>query len=168
MEGVAAGRRIIEVSWAANVLFAATAVPAALGVEVFEPVSVVVALALFLGSLGVWIYAFGLGLVRSAHGDDVSVANLFLLQGSAPSTVKRHLFGSLAVNVVIALATGFAAPAGFLVPMLPLGLAGLWAARHGTFPARGSAPVRPARSKVARGAAGRGTAERSSGGRAGE
>jgi hypothetical protein len=162
------GRRIIEVSWAANVLFAATAVPVALGLTALEPVSVVVALGLFLVSIGIWTYAFGLGLVRSARGDNVAVANLFLLQGSAPKNVKQHLFGSLALSVVIALATGFRAPAGFLVPMLPLGLAGLWAARHGTFPARGSTAPRPARSKVARNASERATREGSSGGRTGE
>ncbi len=156
------------VSWAADVLFALTAVPVALGVSALEPVSVFVALGLFLASLGVWTYAFGLGLVRSARGDEVAVANLFLLQGSAPTIVKQHLFGALALSVVIALATGFRAPAGFLVPMLPLGLAGMWAARHGTFPARGSTAPRPARSKVARGAGERGTREGRSGGRAGE
>jgi hypothetical protein len=162
------GRRIIEVSWASDALFAVTAIPVALGVTALEPVSVIVALGLFLVSLGVWTYAFGLGLVRSARGDEVAVANLFLLQGSAPTTVKQHLFGSLALSVVIALATGFRAPAGFLVPMLPLGLAGMWAARHGTFPPRRSTAPRPARSKVARSAGERGAREGRSGGRAGE
>ncbi|MGZ8764019.1 MAG: hypothetical protein ACXW2Y_11920 [Acidimicrobiia bacterium] len=163
-----AGRRIIEASWACGALFALTAIPVALGATALEPFSVVVALGLFLVSIGVWTYAFGLGLVRSARGDEVAVANLFLLQGSAPTTVKQHLFGSLGLSVVIALATGFRAPAGFLVPMLPLGLAGVWAARHGTFPARGSTAPRPARSKVARSAGERATRERRSGGRAGE
>ena len=162
------GRRIIEVSWASDALFAATAIPVALGVTALEPVSVGVAVALFLASLGVWTYAFGLGLVRSARGDEVAVANLFLLQGSAPTAVKRHLFGALGLSVVIALATGFRAPAGFLVPMLPLGLGGMWAARHGTFPARGSTAPRPARSKVARSAGERGPREGRAGGRAGE
>ena len=163
-----AGKKIIEVSWASDVLFAVTAIPVALGVTALEPVSVIVALALFLVSLGVWTYAFGLGLVRSARGDDVSVANLFLLQGSAPSVVKKHLFGALGVSVVVAAATGFRAPAGFLVPMLPLGLAGMWAARHGTFPARETTAPRPARSQPARPAGDRGPREGRSGGRAGE
>lgn len=162
------GCRIIEIAWTCDALFAATAIPVALGVTALEPASVAVALSLFLASLGVWTYAFGLGLVRSARGDDVAVANLFLLQGSAPTVVKRHLFGALGLSVVIALATGFRAPAGFLVPMLPLGLAGMWAARHGTFPARGSTAPRPARSKVARGAGERELREGRTGGRAGE
>jgi hypothetical protein len=168
MQAPYAGRRVIEVSWASDALFAVTAIPVALGATVLEPVSVFVALALFLSSLGVWAYAFGLGLVRSARGDDVSVANLFLLQGSAPSVVKKHLFGALGLSVLIAGATGFRAPAGFLVPMLPLGLAGMWAARHGTFPARESTAPRPARSTVARSAGERGPREGRAGGRAGE
>lgn len=162
------GRRIIEASWASDAVFAVTAIPVALGATAIEPVSVVVAVGLFLVSIGVWTYAFGLGLVRSARGDNVAVANLFLLQGSAPKPVRQHLFGALVVSVAIALATGFRAPAGFLVPMLPLGLAGMWAARHGTFPARGSTAPRPARSKVARSAGERGTREGRSGGRTGE
>ena len=163
------GGRIIEVSWAADALFAVTAIPVALGVTALEPVSVIVALGLFLVSLGVWTYAFGLGLVRSARGDNVAVANLFLLQGSAPTPVQAAAVRrARRVSVAIALATGFRAPAGFLVPMLPLGLAGMWAARHGTFPARGSAAPRPARSKVARSAGDRGPREGRSGGRAGE
>ncbi len=163
-----AGKRIIEVSWAADVLFAATAIPAALGVAALEPVAAVVALSLFLVSLGVWTYAFGSGLVRSARGDDVSVANLFLLQGSAPSVVKKHLFGALGVSVLIAAATGFRAPAGFLVPMLPLGLAGMWAARYGTFPARETAASRPTRSQPAGSAGDRASREGRSRGGAGE
>ncbi len=159
---------MIEVSWAADALFAVTAIPVALGMTALDPVSVIVAVGLFLASLGVWTYAFGLGLVRSARGDDVSVANLFLLQGSAPSATKKHLFGALGLAVLIAATTGFRAPAGFLVPMLPLGLAGMWAARHGTFPARESTTVRPARSKMARSAGERGRREGRAGGRAGE
>lgn len=35
-----------------------------------------------------------------------------------------------------AAATAKATPTSVLVPLLPFGLCGLWAARHGTFPAR--------------------------------
>jgi hypothetical protein len=144
------GRAIIIAAWIGDGLFAVTAVPAALGVSAMELPALVVAVGLFVVSLGVWVYAFGLGLARSARGENVAVANLFLLQDSVPRAVRRQLFGALAASVVIALATGFRAPAGFLVPMLPLGLAGTWAARHGTFPPRGVPPTRPARSNVAR------------------
>jgi len=130
------GRTIIWASWLANGLFAATAIPVALGADALDGLAASVALGLFVVSLGVWCYAFGLGIVRSGRGDNVAVANLFFLQGSAPRTVQRHLLGSLAVSIVIAGATASAEAFGVLVPMLPLGLAGLWGARHGTFPPR--------------------------------
>lgn len=123
-------------SWVGNGLFAITAVPAALGVDAFGGVAVGMALFLFFASWPVWGWAFVLAASRSAQGDNVVVANLFVSVGDAPRDVRFHLFGSLALGVTIALATMFADPFGVLVPMLPLGFVGLWAARHGTFPPR--------------------------------
>lgn len=143
------GRGIIATAWVANGLFGATAVPAALGLDAFAVPAVIVAATIFLASLAVWVYAFALGLVRSARGDNVAVANLFLLQGSVPPVVRRQLFSALAVSVGIAVGTAARAPVGLMVPMLPLGLAGMWAARYGTFPPRGATPGSPTRSNVA-------------------
>ena len=124
-------------SWAADGLFAVTAVPAALGVDGLDDTAVAVALGLFGVSIPVWVYAFGLAVVRTTRGDDVVVASLFFLQGSAPRRVQLELLGALGVCVLVAAATGAANPFGVLVPMLPLGLIGLWGARHGTYPPRG-------------------------------
>jgi hypothetical protein len=131
-----AGRGIVWTTWVANGIFAATAVPAALGVDALDGVALGVALALFAVSIPVWIYAFGRAVARTAQGDDIVVASLFFLQGSAPPRVQRSLLAGVAVNVVIAGATAAANPFGVLVPMLPLGLTGLWGARHGTYPPR--------------------------------
>ena len=49
---------------------------------------------------------------------------------------------------MIAAGTAAWEPFGVLVPMLPIGLAGIWAARHGTFPPRPPAPRRCARDRV--------------------
>ena len=133
------GRAIVRASWASNVIFAVTAIPVAAGVDALDGVAVGVALALFAVSLGVWVYAFAIAVARSAQGDDVVVANLFLMQGPAPRNVRWHLFGSFAVCLVITAATAVGDPFGVLVPMLPLGFVGLWGARHGTFPARKAA-----------------------------
>jgi len=135
LEGVE-GRRIVLASWVTNVAFAASAVPVALGAEDLEIVAAGVALGAFAIGLGVWTVAFSVALARTARGDDVVVANLFFLQGSAPRRVQRHLFASLAVDVAIVAVTAWQAPFGVLVPMLPVGLIGLWGARHGTFPPR--------------------------------
>jgi hypothetical protein len=130
------GQRIIIASWSADALFAVTAAPAALGVHAFDVASITVALGLFAISLVVWCWAFAIAIARTTRGDDVVVASMFLIQGPAPRRVRIHLFGSLAVCLVITAATAAPEPFGVLVPMLPLGLIGLWGARHGTFPPR--------------------------------
>ncbi|GIU88088.1 MAG: hypothetical protein KatS3mg009_2603 [Acidimicrobiia bacterium] len=130
------GRAVVAASWASVALFAAVAVPDALGAGAFDAASVAVSAGAFFVSLPAWAYAFGLAIVRSARGDDIAVANLFFLSGSAPPRERRHLLGAVGASVVVAAATAAANPAAVLVPMLPLGLAGCWAARHGTFPPR--------------------------------
>ena len=140
------GRRTIAWSWASTALFAIVTIPVAVGATALEDVAIAVSLTLFAVSLGVWAYAFGLAVVRSTRGDDITVPALFFLSsGAAPPVVRRHLMASLAVSVVVAVLTVKANPFSALVPMLALGLAGLWAARHGTFPprrtVRGNRPV---------------------------
>jgi hypothetical protein len=130
------GRGIIVAAWAANVAFLATAAPAVAGVDAFDDAAVVMALVLFGISLVVWPWAFVRAFARSADGDDIAVASLFLTMGDAPRWVRWRLFGALVVCLVIVAATAANNPFGVLVPMLPLGLIGLWAARYGTFPPR--------------------------------
>jgi hypothetical protein len=137
-----AGRAIILASWVGDAVFLVTAVPAALGVDAFEDVAVGAALGLFFVSLAIWTWAFAVAVARSAQGDDIVVANLFGTIGDAPRAIKIQLFGALAVCILIAAATAASNPFGVLVPMLPLGFVGLWAARHGTFPPRAT-PGRP-------------------------
>jgi hypothetical protein len=134
------GRRILVASWFSLGLFAAFAIPDALGVDALDTPAAVVCLVLFLVSLPVWLYAFGLVLVRSTRGDDIAVASWVFLTGSAPADVRHRLMGATAASLVVAAATAFADPFGVLVPMLHLGLAALWGARHGLYPPR-PAPV---------------------------
>jgi hypothetical protein len=135
-----AGKAIITSSWTSVALLAVATIPEALGLDAWTPIGVVVCLSLFLASIPVWVYALGLAMVRSARGDDIVVSSLFFLTGSAPSQVRRHLLGATAASVVVAVAVAYAEPFAILVPMLPLGLAGLWGARHGTFPPRKAGP----------------------------
>jgi hypothetical protein len=129
------GERIMQLSWASVVLFA---VVGALDIfiDAFDPVALGVCVALFLCSLPVWIYALGLAIVRSTRGDDIAVASLFFLQGSAPAPVQKQLLGAFAASIAVAIATAWFNPFAVLVPMLSLGLVGLWGARHGDFPPR--------------------------------
>ncbi len=136
--GVHAGRAIIRWGWATDVLFALTAIPGAfVDSDALKGVGIAVSLLLFFAGVVTCLYAFGKGLARSAAGDNVAVSNLFFLQGSAPRPVRRTFglifLACLAVTVVTASGLdGFSV----LVPMLPVGLAGTWAARHGVFPPR--------------------------------
>ena len=80
------------------------------------------------------------------RGDDIGGRLWVFLAPSAPKEQRRHLLGATGVCVVVALATACANPFSALVPMLPLGCAALWGARHGVFPARRTpAVVRGAR-----------------------
>ncbi len=130
------GRGIIVTSWVTTALFAAIAVPDALGASALDRVAVGTAIALFFVSLPVWVAAFFVAVARSARGDDIVVGSLFLAQGPVPRAPRLHLYGSLGVAIVVAAVTAAADPFGVMVPMLPLGLVGLWGARHGRFPRR--------------------------------
>lgn len=110
--------------------------PVAIGADALESTAVGVALMLFAVSLVVWTWSFAVAVARSAQGDDIVVANQYFTVGGAPRPVRYHLFGSVVASLVIAAVTAAAEPFGVLVPMLPLALVGLWAARHGTFPPR--------------------------------
>ena len=140
--GVDQGRGIVVASWIGDGLFAVTAIPVALGVDALDDPAVGVALLLFFASLVVWCWALGLAAVRTTRGDDVQVWSLFLLEGRVPARVRWLLYGSLVVCLAITVATAAANPFGVLVPMFPLGLVGLWGARHGVYPPRTSMPRR--------------------------
>jgi len=130
------GQGIVRVVWASDVVLVVTAVPVALGADRLGVVAAAVALLCFAASLVVWAMAFFTAAARTTRGDDIVVSSLFLTGDSAPAVVRRRLYWATAVSVIVALATGFRAPFGILVPMLPLGLIGLWGARYGTFPPR--------------------------------
>jgi hypothetical protein len=130
------GRRIVVASWVGIALFAVTAIPAAAGAPGFDVAALIIDVTLFVAGIVVFLWAFGVALVRNSGGDDIVVASLFLIQGPVPTPVRRHLFAALIVSVAIAGATGTSDAFGILVPMFPLGLVGLWGARHGVFPPR--------------------------------
>ncbi|HEX5614639.1 MAG TPA: hypothetical protein VFZ83_05745 [Acidimicrobiia bacterium] len=133
-----AGAWIVRAAWSSVALYAVVAVPFALGVDALEGAAVAVSLGLFLVSLPVWIYAFLRAVGRTAAGDEIQVASLFFLAGSAPRRVRAHLLGATVVCIAIVAATAASNPFGVLVPMLPLGGAGLWGSIHGVFPPRPS------------------------------
>jgi hypothetical protein len=101
-------------------------------------VSVPVALVLFaLGCLA-FVRALLVAADRSRR-EELHLAGLFALSGSAPTPVRVRLLGALAVQVVVALVTASIRPFtplafGVLAPVFGVGLCALWAALAGTFP----------------------------------
>jgi hypothetical protein len=129
------GLRIVEASWAGTALFAATALPAAAGVEAFQVPAAAVSVVLFAASIILSLLALARAAVRTARQEDrITVTSLFFLQGSAPRPVRRLLIGSLVASLVVVVASAAREPFGILQPVYPLGLCAQWAARHGTFP----------------------------------
>jgi hypothetical protein len=131
---------LIRASWLGTALFVAVALAAAAVPDTLAVVAVIVDLVLF----GAGCVAFAATLLRAAarsRTDEISLAGLWWLTGTAPAPVRRALLGAFGVQVVVALATASARPFtglafGILVPVYGLGLAGLWAARRGSFPSR--------------------------------
>jgi LytS/YehU family sensor histidine kinase len=86
---------------------------------------------------------------------------VFLLTGgTAPAAVKRLMNGLLAGQVVVAITGATAGVVGLdegklnalafgvLVPMVGIGLNGLWGARHGTYGPRADPVVQPSNRKI--------------------
>ena len=141
------GRRIIAFAWQATALFSVTAIVAAIWPNLFfRVVAVVVALLLFAVGMIVFLVAYLRSIGRSRY-EVISVAGVHLMTGGvAPAPVRRSLYGALAVQTVVALATASARPYsslafGVLVPLLGLALCGLWSAVCGAFPPRPEAGV---------------------------
>ncbi len=130
-----AGSRIIGLSWAATLLFAVTALPAANGADALEVPAVVVSLGLFAAGIGASLVALARAAVRAPRRQErITVGNLWFLQGSAPKPVRRLLLGSVAASVAVVVPTITTAPFSVLEPMFPLALCAWWGALHGTFP----------------------------------
>jgi hydrogenase/urease accessory protein HupE len=137
-----AGLPIRRASWWGTAVFVATSVAAVAAPDApFEVPAFVVAIALFFAGCGAFVAAYTRAVARS-RTDLIGVSELFFLTGqTAPPAVKRSLLGALAVEIVVGLGSAIARPytslaAGTLVPVYGLGLCGVWASRHGTFPRR--------------------------------
>jgi hypothetical protein len=135
------GRRIITLSWVGTIVFTVTAVAAAIKPDTFfEAPALAVSLVLFAVGILLFLAAYAKAVSRSRF-DQISVVGVYFLSGCAPRAAQVRLLGSLAVQIVVAIATASVRPFtslayGILVPMFGLACCGLWGAYHGTFPER--------------------------------
>jgi hypothetical protein len=127
-------------------LFAVVATAATIAPDDVARPAAVVDGALFLVGVVAFLWAYGTAVARS-RTLTIGIGGLYFLSGSAPTDVRRRLLGALALQVVVAVVTAAVRPYtavafGILVPVFGLGLAGLWGARHGSFPPRVDDPAR--------------------------
>lgn len=134
------GAGIVAASWAGTGVFAAVATVATLLPDEAARPAAYVDVALFAVGVVAFLWAYAIAVARS-RTDAIGIGGLYFLAGSAPKEVRVRLLTALAVQTVIAIVTASIRPYtavafGVLVPVFGLGLAGLWGARHGTFPPR--------------------------------
>ena len=144
-----AGAVIVQANVAGTVLFTITAVYAAVVFSTTAQwVGAVTAMTLFAIGVFAFIWSFWNAVQRSRF-EEIAVTQVYLLLGPpTPRRVRRVMTSLLLVQCVVALTTalarsegedgtpGTSLAVGILVPMFGLGLNGLWAAFHGTFPER--------------------------------
>lgn len=134
------GEGILTASWIGTALFTLTAIPAVIAPERLVGPFVAVSLVLFVVGMVVFLAAFARAVGRS-RGETIAVTELFFLVGPVSNRVRWHLLGSLAVQVVVALAAAIVriyTPTAFgtLAPVYGLGLVGMWSSRYGVFAPR--------------------------------
>lgn len=118
-------------------------------------VAVTWSLLLFVAGSAAFLWAIVVAAGRS-RDEQVTIAGVVWLTGSAPRSVARILRGALIVQSVVALVTAgirpFSAVAfGCLAPMFGLGMLALHGARSGTFaPIGTSGPATVSESRVDR------------------
>jgi len=135
-----AGRAIVTASWGGTAALAVTACAAAAAPHPFETPALIVALVLFFAGIVAFFWAYAIAVGRSRL-DAVGLPGVFGLSGSAPTSVRVRLLGSVAAQLAVAVATASirlysSLSFGLLAVMWGLGLTGLWGARYGAFPPR--------------------------------
>ena len=143
------GDVIVRADVAGTVVFTVTASYAAIVFSTTAQwVGAVTAMTLFAVGVFAFLWSFWNAVQRS-RAEEISVTQVYLLLGSpTPRRVRRVMSAMLLVQITVALVTalarseaddgtpGTSLAVGILVPMFGLGLNGLWAAFHGTFPPR--------------------------------
>ena len=139
--GRSPGKSLLRLAWQSTLLLVVVAAFGLMAPESSRLFVVTACLTMFV--LGLLLFVFGLmyGLRRS-RVEAVTVAGLFLLQNSAPRSIRRQFAWLTITQLVVALIAAALRPYTdiafvILAPMLPVGSAALWSAQHGFFPERG-------------------------------
>lgn len=136
------GRRLLQVDLAGTVALAlATAVAASSDATAVQVANLVVAGILFVGGCLGFAVGFARAVGRS-RTEDIHLAGLFYLTGTAPLEARRAFLGAwyaqIAIAVVAIVLTS--PPFAVMAPVWGIGLITWWASRHATFPPREGSP----------------------------
>ena len=133
------GSTLVRLSWAGTLISCATSIAnAATGSRREYWLSAAPALVLLALGCVAFLWAFAVAVERS-RTEEIGVGGLFFLEGCAPRRAQLVMMASVAVQTVVPLVVAIIRPFtafAVLAPVWSLGLAGLWGARHGTFPPR--------------------------------
>lgn len=136
----APGRVLVATNVVGTVFVVAGSVAATVAPAAFTLTLIVVSLVAFAAGTAAFLAAYAIAISRSRH-DAIGMGGLYFLAGSAPRRTQVVMLGCWAVQIVVAVVaaslqvfTGVAFV--LLAPMLGIGLAGLWGARHGEFAPR--------------------------------
>ena len=148
MMDVMPGSFLVKCNLALTSIFVVMSIVAAVTfTSPWKTIGVVVSLGCFSVGIVAFLWGYWTAVQRS-RTDNISVAALyFLVDKCAPQSVARQMNCALGVQVVVAVATaisrtttdgraGSTLAFGVLVPMMGLGLNGLWGATYGTFAPR--------------------------------
>jgi hypothetical protein len=139
------GKRLIAAAWQSTAVFLLVLLAGVVRLDLFGVAVVIVSVAMFALGVLLLAIAFALGIKRS-RAEEISVAGLFLLQGSSPPVVRKVLIASVLTQLTAALvASGLRIYTeiafAILAPTFVFGLASVWAGRYGSFPPRTSDSV---------------------------
>ena len=146
--GVMPGSFLVKCNLVLTSIFVVMSIVAAVTfTSPWKTIGVVVSLGCFSVGTVAFLWGYWTAVQRS-RTDNISVAALyFLVDKCAPQSVARLMNGALGIQVVVAVATaisrtttdgraGSTLAFGVLVPMMGLGLNGLWGATYGAFAPR--------------------------------
>ncbi len=135
------GGLLLTVDAAATVAFTGLAAAAVILGGAWVGLLVASSSVLFVAGSVACLWAFGVAVQRSRECEIGPAQLYFLTGGCAPASVRNRFGALLAIQTAVGLVAASIRPFtgvafGILVPMLGLGLAGLWAARNGVYPDR--------------------------------
>jgi len=128
---------LVRANWVVTAVLAVSlglglTAPSSLGV-----VAAFVSITMLIAGIMAFIYSFFVALDRS-RTEEISTAGLYLLAEGAPAATRWHMIGAIVAQSAVAVIAALIEPTsalifGVLAPVLGLGIAGIWSAKHGVF-----------------------------------